>query len=43
MVVSFSLIDICNDCGMTVIDWILHGVIATVIVALIWLRRYRVL
>jgi hypothetical protein len=36
---SFSLIDICSDCGMRSGDWFILGIAATIVVALIWLCR----
>jgi hypothetical protein len=36
---SFSLIDICSDCGMGSADWFILGIAATIVVALIWLWR----
>jgi hypothetical protein len=40
---EFKLFDICNDCGMTTADWVIHGVVAAFVVALVWLRRWQIL
>lgn len=37
---EFSLIDLCNDCGMTAADWVVQGTLAAVFLTIFWLRRW---